>query len=199
MCVITNTGGGKTNFLEKHEDAFRRSSLCDLHPHAPASSRPHRGRTQKSPPCQDRKRLRSPVPSHLVGSADRLWGFPTKLLLRLRYGSSPPATKTPRDHPIDYPPPRKHCLGMESAATRTPSTHNNLPAVETCATSTRSTLQRLAPPSPSPYLERITALPTGAMAHAIVTQRRLSRPGRRIPRRQDHSGRSLQGVAPSTN
>ena len=98
--------------------------------------------------------------------------FPTKLLRRLRYGLLPPVTKTPRDNPIDYPLPRQHYLGMESDATRTPSTHENLPSVETCANSTRITLRRLAYPSSSPSLKQIPALPTGAIAHAIATQRR---------------------------
>ena len=107
--------------------------------------------------------------------------------------------KTPRDDPIDYPLPRQHCLGMESAVTRTPLTHDNLPDVETCATSTCSTLRRSVPPSPSPSLKRIPALSTGAMPHAIATQQRFPRPGRRRPSRQDPNGRSPQRVALSAN
>ena len=60
--------------------------------------------------------------------------------------------------------------------TRTPPTLYNMPAAETCKTSTRCTLWRLAPPSPSPYLKRKPALSTVNMAHDIAIQQRLSRP-----------------------
>ena len=50
-------------------DAFRRSLLCDLPPHAPATMRPRRCLVQKNSLCRDSKDIRSSVPNHLVGSA----------------------------------------------------------------------------------------------------------------------------------
>ena len=118
-------------FAGKHGDAFRHSSLCDLPPHEPAPTRPCRGRIQKSPPCQDRKRLQSSVPRHLVGSADFHRVFPQKLLRRLMYGAIHFITQTPRDDPVDCPHPRRHCPGMESAVMGTPPPCDNLPYAET--------------------------------------------------------------------
>ena len=69
---------------------------------------------RKIPPCRDRKRLRSSVPCHLVGSADCHRVFPQKLLRRLRYGAIHLTTQTPRDDPVDCPCPRRHCLSVES-------------------------------------------------------------------------------------
>ena len=143
---------------------------------------PCRGRIQKIPPCRDRKHLQSSVPRHLVGSANCHWVLPQKLLRRLRYGAIHFITQTPRDDLVDCPHPRRHCLGMESAATETPPTHENMTYEETCKTIPRPTLWRLAPTSPPPSFDRKPALPTGAMAHTIATQQRLSRFGRRRPR-----------------
>ena len=67
-----------------------------------------------------------PTPSLRVGRFSS--GFPPKLLRRLRYGEILIITKTPRDNPVDCLHPRRHCLGMESTAKRTPPTLNNLPA-----------------------------------------------------------------------
>ena len=67
-----------------------------------------------------------PTPSLRVGRFSS--GFPPKLLRRLRYGEILIITKTPRDNPVDCLHPRRHCLGMELTAKRTPPTLNNLPA-----------------------------------------------------------------------
>ena len=109
--------------------------------------------------------------SHAIASGRPIViGFETKLLCKPRYGALHITTKIPRDAPADCSHHRHRCLGMESTATRTSSTHDNLPAAETCATSTRHTLRISAPPRPSPYHERKPALQTGAIAHTIATK-----------------------------
>ena len=134
-----------------------------------------------------------PTPSHRVVRLSS--GFPPNLLCRPRHGAIRIITKTPRDDPFNCLHPQQHCLGMEFSATRTPPTPDYLPAAETCTTSTRRTLWRSAPPSPSSSLKRKPELSTSAMAHAIAIQRRLSQHGGRIPRKQDPSGRSPQVVS----
>ena len=57
-------------FLGKHGDTFRRSSLCNLITLLSATPRPCIGRTQKSPPFRDNKRLQYFIPRHILGSAD---------------------------------------------------------------------------------------------------------------------------------
>ena len=182
-------------FVGKHGDAFRRSSSCDLPPHEPATTRPHRGRIWKIPPCRDHKRLRSSVPRHLVGLADFHQDFPQKLLRTLSYCSIRFIAQTPGGDPVDCPRPRRHCFGVESAGTGAPPTHKNLPSVETCKTIPCCNLWRLAPPAPSPSPERKPALPNDAMVGAIVIQNRFHRLGRIISRIQDPRGRSPQVVA----
>ena len=182
-------------FVGNHGDAFRRSSLCDLPPLAPAYPSPRIGRIQNIPPFRESKRLGSSVPRHLVGSENFHQVFSQSfyvglcmvryILLRKHLGTISSICLHPR----------QHFLGMESAATRTPLTPDNIPAAETCATSTRFTLRRSAPPSPPPSFEQKPALSTGAMAHAIEIQQRLSRHRGRRPRRRDPIGRSPQGVA----
>ena len=147
--------------------------MCDLPPLAPAYPRPCRGCIQKSPPflVHQVALIFRPTPYHRLG---QLSSFPPpKLLSRLRYGAIHIITKTPRYDPINCLHPGQHCISMESSATRTPPTPDNLPAAETCATSTHHTLRRSAPPSPSPSLERKPALSTGAMAYTIAIQRRI--------------------------
>ena len=166
-------------FVRKHEDAFRRYSLCDLPPHKPATPRPRRGQFWKIPPCWDRKRLRSSVPRHLVRMADCYQVFPKNLLRRLRYGALRPTKKTRRDDPKKITCPRRHCIGVELSATGANMPHKNLPAAENCNTRPRCILRRLAPPAPSTSFKQKPALPTGAMVHAITIQRRLPRLRRR--------------------
>ena len=75
--------------------------------------------------------------------------LPPKLLRKPRYGALNIVTKTPQGNTVDCLHPWQHCLGMESAITRTSPTPDNLPAAEICATSNRRTLWRSDPPSPS--------------------------------------------------
>ena len=63
-------------FVGKHGKALQRSFLYNLPPLSPATLRPRRGRTQKSPPCRDNKLLQSSVSQHLFGSADCHRVFP---------------------------------------------------------------------------------------------------------------------------
>ena len=62
-------------FVGNQGDAFRRSSLYDIPPLAPAPPRPRRGHIQNIPPCWDKKRLQSSVPHHIAGSEDSHWVF----------------------------------------------------------------------------------------------------------------------------
>ena len=87
---------------------------------------------------------------------------------------------------------------MELARTRIPPIPDNLLAVETCTTSTRHTLRRWAPPSPSPSLRWKPPLSTGAMAHITAIQQRLSRNRGRRPMRQYPSSWLPQGFALSS-
>ena len=134
-----------------------------------------------------------PTPSHRVSRLSS--SFLPKLLRSLRYGAIRIITQTPRDDTVDFLRPQRNWLSMELVVTKTNPNPDNLSAAETCDTSTRRTLQRSEPPSPSPSLKRKPALSTGTMAHAITIQRRLSRPGGIRPRRQNPSGRSPQGVS----
>ena len=130
--------------------------------------RPRRGRIRKIPPCQNRKRLRSSVSCHLVGSYNCHWIFPQKLIRRHRYGSLRPVMQTPRDDPVDFPRPYHHCLGVESIATGAPTTHYNLPDTDNCKIRPCFTLRILSHLDPSPSFERKPALPTVTMVHTIA-------------------------------
>ena len=94
-------------FVGNHGDTFRRSSLCDLPPQAPAPKIPLRGKIKKIPRCQDSKQLRSSVPRHLFGSADCHRFFPQSFyvglvmvqyfLLRKHLGTILPISPIPDD------------------------------------------------------------------------------------------------------
>ena len=95
---------------------------------------------------------------------------PLKLLRKPRYDAFHLFAKTPWDDPTKYPPHQYRCLGMGSDDTRTSQTNNNLTAAEVCASSTRYTFRRSAPPSTSLYCEQKSELQTGAMVYAIATE-----------------------------
>ena len=159
-----------------------------------------------------------PTPSCRVGLF--LLGLHPKLLRKTRYGAFNLFAKTPRDDPTKYPPHRHCCLGMVSAEKRIPQTNDNMPAAEVCASSTRYTFLRLAPPSTSLYckqkpgpqtdsmayaiatdqrLLQIGGPQTGTMAYAIATGRRMPQLGGQISRNCDPSGRPcrfIHGSAP---
>ena len=151
------------------------------------------------PHCRDRRRLQSSVPRHLVGLADCHQVFPQNILRRTRYGEIRLTTQTPRDDPTDCPSPQSHYLDVESYTTGAPPTHNNMPAAETWETRPCCTLRISAPPAPSPFFKLKPELPTGAMVQTIAIQRRLTRLGKKISRRQDPCGRSPKRVTLSSS
>ena len=164
-------------------------------------------------------RFRLYIPRHPVEFAYCLQVSPLKLLRKPRYGAFHLFAKTPRDDPTEYPPHRHCCLGMESVEKRISQTNNNLPAADVCASSTRYTFWRSAPPSTSLYRKQkpelqnsamaytiateqrilqVGGLQTGSMAYAITTGRRIPQFGGQSSRRNDPSGRPRHFVHGST-
>ena len=157
----------------KHGDAFRRSSLCDLPPIALALRGPVEGASGRADLVGRTSGSNSTSHAILLSWLIVCRFSPPKLLHNPRYGVFHLFAKTPRDDPTEYHPHRHLCLGMGSSKTRTSQTNNNLPAAEVCASSTRYSFRRLAPPSTPLYRKRKSELQTGAMAYAIATEQRL--------------------------
>ena len=188
----------KPPLLGNHGDDFWRSSLCDLPPHAPAPPRLLEGRIQKSPTCRDRKWIRSPIPHHLVVSADCHQVFPQRfyvglgmvqcVLLRKQLGTIPSISPIPDNTASACNWPRRGYLRLLKICQLQRPAKSVLVAC----------IRRLVPPSPSTTIEQKTALSTSAMAHAITIQQIIPWPRRRRTTRQEPSGRSPQGVALSS-
>ena len=166
------TGRGPPD-VGKHGEDLRRSSLCDLPPTPLAPQSPCGGHDQKSPPCWYNKRLQFYAPRHLVELAYCCRVFPSKLLRNNRYGALHLFAKTPRGDPTKFFPRQHCCLGMGQTEKRTHQTNENTPAAEVCASSTRFTFRRSAPPSTSLYSKQKPEPRIDAMAYAIAKEQRL--------------------------
>ena len=111
-----------------------------------------------------------------------------------RYGAFHLFVKTPRDDPTKFPPHRHRYFGMGSAETRKYQTTNNHPTAEACASSTRYTFLRTAPPSTSLYRKRKLELQTGAMAYTMATEQRIIQLGGRNKRKLLHNSRCWREI-----